>query len=362
LSGELDAGAHVGDSDDRQGGQRDAELAARLGIEGIDRVIAFEVPLVHRFRRVRLRHGLLLHGRAGWGEWSPFDEYSDEVAGRWLDAALDAAREPAPTAHRTAIAVNVTVPALDPERAHALVATSGCTTAKVKVAEPGQDLGADIERVMAVRDALGPDGRLRIDANGAWTPEEAMNALIRLDAAAGGLEYVEQPCGSLEELATVRRAQHVPVAADEAIRVEAANPDAVRDAVDIAVIKVAPSGGIHRALAFARRVALPTVVSSALDTSVGLGAGVRLAAALPELVYACGLGTATLLAEDVVRQPLRPVDGMLQVADAMAESALRPDVPRLPERDVEALLARARRAATAAGHDVAPLAPRKGRG
>jgi O-succinylbenzoate synthase len=350
-----------GGSDERESGQRGVELAERLGIDGIDRVIAFEVPLVHRFRRVQLRHGLLLHGASGWGEWSPFDEYPDEVAGRWLDAALDAACDPAPAALRTAIPVNVTVPALDPERAHSLVAASGCSTAKVKVAEPGQSLGQDIDRVMAVRDALGTTGRLRIDVNGAWTPEEALTALTRLDAAAGGLEYVEQPCASLEELATVRRAQHVPVAADEAIRVEAATPDALRRAVDIAVIKVAPSGGIHRALASARRLDLPTVVSSALDTSVGIGAGVRLAAALPALVHACGLGTGTLLAEDVVRQPLLPVDGMLQLADAPAEVELRPDVPEPPADDVEALIARARRAAMAAGHDVAPSAPRRGR-
>jgi O-succinylbenzoate synthase len=361
VSAELDAGANVGDPDDRERGQRGVGLAERLGVEGIDRVIAFEVRLVHRFRGVGLRRGLLLHGAAGWGEWNPFDEYSDEVAGRWLDAAIDAARAPAPVALRTAIPVNVTVPALDPEPAYALVAASGCSTAKVKVAEPGQALGQDIERVMAVRDALGTTGRLRIDANGAWTPEEALTALTRLDAAAGGLEYVEQPCATLEELAAVRRVQHVPVAADEAIRVEAATPDALREAVDIAVIKVAPSGGIHRALAFARRLELPTVVSSALDTSVGIGAGVRLAAALPALVHACGLGTATLLAVDVARHPLKPVDGVLQLADAEAELELRPDVTEPPADDVEALIARARRAATAAGHDVAPLTPRRGR-
>jgi O-succinylbenzoate synthase len=337
-------------------------LAERLGFEGIDRVIAFEVPLVHRFRGVGLRHGLLLHGAAGWGEWSPFDEYSDEVAGRWLDAALDSAREPAPAVHRTAIEVNVTVPALCPDQAYAIVAASGCRTAKVKVAEPGQTLGEDVDRVMAVRDALGPDGRLRIDANGGWTSERALEALTHLDPAAGGLEYVEQPCASLEELATVRRAQHVPVAADESIRVEAAPPDALREAVDIAVIKVAPSGGIHRALAFARRLEIPIVVSSALDTSVGIAAGVRLAAALPDLVYACGLGTATLLAEDVVERPLQPEGGMLRLADGSPQLALRPDVPQPASREVEALVARAWRAAMAAGHHVAPLVRRSERG
>ncbi len=349
------------DSSELQGLEASVALARRLGIHGIDRIVAFEVALTQRFRRVELRHGLLLHGAAGWGEWSPFDEYPDDVAGRWLEAALDAAREAAPLALRTAIPVNVTVPAIGPEQAQALVLAAGCATAKVKVAEPGQALGDDVERVMAVRDVLGPDGRIRIDANGAWTLDAALEALDRLDIAAGGLEYVEQPCATLEELAAVRRAQHVPVAADEAIRVAGATPEALREAVDIAVIKVAPSGGIHRALAFARRLEVPTVVSSALDTSVGIAAGIRLAAALPELHHACGLGTATLLTEDVTNPPLHPVDGMLQLADASPECTLRPDVPKPTQDTVEAILARARRAARAAGLDVAPLRLRRGR-
>jgi len=178
-----------------------ARLADRAALAGIDAVVPFSVPLTTRFRGVDVRHGLLLHGPAGWGEWSPFDEYADPVAAVWLEAALDAACVPAPPARRSHVPVNVTVPAVDPARARAIVEASGCRTAKVKVAEPGGTLAEDVARVAAVRDALGPDGHVRVDANAAWTVDEAVAALGRLEEAAGGLEYVEQPCTGLEELA-----------------------------------------------------------------------------------------------------------------------------------------------------------------
>ena len=336
-----------GDGDgDGDGGAAAQRLAERAAIPGIDRIVAFRVPLTTRFRGVTERHGLLLHGLHGWGEWSPFDEYDDTVAAVWLDAALDAARTPPPPARRSSIAVNVTVPAVGPDEARDIVAASGCATAKVKVAEPGQTLADDIVRVAAAREALGPDGRLRVDANGAWTVEEAVDALGRLVEAADGLEYAEQPCATLDALAEVRARTGVRIAADEAIRRDHADPALVREAADVAIVKVQPSGGVASALALATALDLPAVVSSALETSVGLSAGVSLAAALPGLPHACGLGTGLLLADDVIERPLRPEGGVLNVRDATA-MVLRRAVPSPSPDAVEGLLARLGRAVVA---------------
>ncbi|WP_157345649.1 o-succinylbenzoate synthase [Nocardioides sp. CGMCC 1.13656] len=276
-----------------------------------------------RFRGITVREGMLLHGDAGWGEWSPFLEYDARVAEPWLRCAEEAATGDWPAPLRDAVPVNVTVPAVDAERAHAIVSAGGCRTAKVKVAEPGQTLGDDQARLEAVRDALGPDGRVRIDVNGLWDLDTALASIGVLDRAAGGLEYVEQPCASVEDLAAVRRAVDVPVAADESIR-RAADPYRVRDleAADVAVLKVQPLGGVRACLRIAEDIGLPVVVSSALETSVGLAAGVALAAALPELPYACGLATGQLLAGDVVTDPLLPVAGLLPVRVPTVDEAL----------------------------------------
>ena len=316
-------------------------------IPGIDAIVPFAVPLTARFRGVSERHGLLLHGAQGWGEWSPFDEYDDTVAAVWFAAALDAARTPAPLPLRGEIPVNVTVPALRPDEAYAIVMASGCATAKIKVAEPGQTLADDVARVAAVRAALDAahgsgQGRVRVDANAAWSAVEAVEALGRLEEAAGGLEYAEQPCATLAELAEVRARTGLRIAADEAIRRDHADLALVRDAVDIAVIKVPPSGGVHAALALAEALGIPAVVSSALDTSVGLAAGVRLAAALPSLEHACGLATGLLLAEDVVTRPLRPVQGVLKAAQ-VADLALRDPLPSPSQERIRWLLARLER-------------------
>jgi O-succinylbenzoate synthase len=316
-----------------------AELAEQLAIEGIDAIVPFRVPLTTRFRGVTERHGLLLHGPHGWGEWSPFDEYDDTVAAVWLDAALDAARVPSPAPRRDHVPVNVTVPAVGADEARRIVTASGCTTAKVKVAEPGQTVADDVERVAAVRTALGAEGAIRIDANAAWSVDEAVEALGRLDEAAGGLEYAEQPCSTLDELAEVRVRTGVRIAADEAIRRDHADPVLVRDAVDVAVIKVQPSGGVNAAMALVERLDLPAVVSSALDTSVGLAAGVRLAAALPDLPFACGLATGLLLADDVIERSLLPEGGVLTVTDASGLE-VRSAVPSPSEERVAWLLAR----------------------
>ena len=267
-----------------------------------------------RFRGIEVREGVLIEGPAGWGEFCPFLEYDDHVAGAWLAAALEACTTGWPRPVRKRIPVNCIVPAVDAERAHEIAASSGCSTAKVKVADHPGSLGEDGDRLAAVRDALGPGGFVRCDANGAWEVEEAVNAIGRLDRAAGGLQYVEQPCRTIDELAAVRKRIAVPIAADESIR-QAEDPVrvAVAEAADIAVLKCAPLGGVRRALQVAEAAGLPCVVSSALQTSVGLAAELALAGALPELDYACGLGTIDLLAGDVVETPSVPINGSLPV-------------------------------------------------
>ena len=275
-----------------------------------------------RFRGITVREGMLVQGDAGWGEWSPFLEYDAVEAEPWLRCAEEAAAGDWPAPVRSSVPVNVTVPAVSAADAFAIVAAGGCTTAKVKVAEPGQTLADDLARVEAVRDALGPAGRVRVDVNGLWSLDEAVAAIPLLDKAAGGLEYVEQPCASVEDLALVRRRVSVPIAADESIR-RAADPYRVRDleAADIAVLKVQPLGGVRACLRIAEDIGLPVVVSSALETSVGIAAGVALAAALPSLPYACGLATVQLFTDDVVESPLLPVDGALPVGVPVVSSS-----------------------------------------
>jgi len=284
----------------------------------------WSIPMRTRFRGITVREGVLLRGPAGWGEWSPFLDYDAAEVAAWLRCAEEAAAGDWPAAVRDAVPVNATVPVLAPEAAHALVVASGCRTAKVKVADPRSSLAEDQARLEAVRDALGSTGLVRVDANGAWSVEEAIGAIAALDRAAGGLEYVEQPCATVEGLASVRRRVSVPIAADESIR-RAEDPYRVRDlaAADVAVLKVQPLGGVRACLRIAEEIGLPVVVSSALETSVGLAAGVALAAALPELPYACGLATGALLTDDVVGDPLVPVDGALPVrVPTVSEEAL----------------------------------------
>lgn len=303
----------------------------------LDGLRVVQIPMRLRFRGVTVREAALLHGPAGWGEFAPFLEYGPAESARWLGAAVEAAWHGWPDPVRDSVPVNATVPAVAAADVPAVLARyDGCGTAKVKVAEPGQALEDDVSRVAAVRDAMGPRGRVRVDANGGWSVEDATRALRRLTAY--DLEYAEQPCASVEELAELRTALarggiDVPVAADESIR-KASDPLRVvaLQAADVVVVKVAPLGGVRRALAVARECGLPTVVSSALDTSVGIRAGVALAAALPELPFACGLGTVELLAGDVVARPLVPRGGALEVRDGIPEPSLLDRWEAPPER------------------------------
>jgi len=298
-------------------------------------VDVFAIPMRTRFRGLTTRDGVLFLGDAGWGEFSPFWDYDDVASAPWWRAAIEAADAGWPAPVRAEVPVNAIVPAVDPETAAALVRAAGCATVKVKVAEPGQSEADELGRVESVRDALGPGGKIRVDANAAWDTETAVRRLRALDRAAGGLEYAEQPCATVAGLAALRRAIDVPIAADESIRLAADPMEVVRaEAADIAVLKVHPLGGVRACLELAERLGLPVVVSSALETSVGLAAGLALAAALPDLPYACGLGTARLLTGDVVADPLLPVGGVLAVRrppvdpTMLAAHAAEPDLAR----------------------------------
>lgn len=280
------------------------------------------LPMRVRFRGVDVREALLLEGPSGWGEFSPFVEYADAESARWLSAAIEGAYAAWPAPVRDAVPVNATVPAVGPERVPEVLARfDGCTTAKVKVAERGHSLDDDVDRVAAVRSAMGPGAQVRVDANGGWDVATATEALRRLMAY--DLEYAEQPCATVEELVDLRttlarRGIDVPIAADESIR-KAEDPVRVArlGAADVVVVKVAPLGGVGSALEVVEACGLPAVVSSALDTSVGIAAGVALAAALPSLDHACGLGTVGLFERDVASPPWRPAAGLLSTGRAV---------------------------------------------
>jgi O-succinylbenzoate synthase len=292
-----------------------------------DAAYVVTIPLRVSFRGLMEREVLLLHGPSGWGEFGPFGEYDEAESARWLAAGIEAGWGRWPEPVRSEIPVNATVPAVGPgDVVDVLARFPGATTAKVKVAETGQRLDEDVDRVAAVADALGGSpGRIRVDANGAWTVDEARDALPRLASAAASaiFEYAEQPCATIEELATLRVAlardgHDIRVAADESVR-KAEDPlrMAVAGAADVIVVKVAPLGGVRPALEVAQELGaahgLPIVVSSALDSAVGIGAGLALAAALPELPYACGLATVGLFAAGLGGPAMVAHDGVIAV-------------------------------------------------
>lgn len=279
----------------------------------------YSIALRKKFRGITAREGLLIRGNYGWGEFSPFLEYQRPEIDNWALAALEAADLGWPAPIREEIPVNSTIPAISASTAAQLALAAGCMSVKIKVGEPGQDLKQDIDRVAAVRAALGPKAKIRIDANGAWTVAQALDHIKHL--ARYDLEYVEQPCATVFELAQLRldlahNQIEVLLAADESIR-KAEDPFLVKKlaAADIAVLKVQPLGGVRKALEIAAEIALPVVVSSALESSVGLRAGLALAASLPELPFACGLATAQLLTQDVTADPLLPQKGVIKLRD-----------------------------------------------
>ncbi|HXR44830.1 MAG TPA: o-succinylbenzoate synthase [Pseudolysinimonas sp.] len=294
------------------------------------------LPMRQRFRGIEVREVMVLRGPQGWTEFSPFVEYDDAESAAWLAAAIDFGWKAAPAPLRDRIPVNATLPAVPADRvAEVLARFPGCRTVKVKVAEPGQALADDVARVAAARTALGPEGRIRLDANGGWNVDEAEHAVHAL--APFDLEYLEQPCASVAELAELRERigyLGIPVAADESVR-KADDPLAVAraGAADLLVIKAQPLGGIHRALGIVRQAGLPVNVSSALETSIGIAMGAHLAAALPELPYDCGLATVALFERDIAADPLLPVDGAIPVRRPEPDARALTGLAASPERD-----------------------------
>lgn len=293
--------------------------------ELLDGAHVVRLPLVTRFRGVTEREAMLLRGPNGWAEFSPFLEYDDAEASAWLAAAIDTGWGDPVAVRRTEIPVNATLPTVPLDRIADVLARFGdIRTVKMKVADPAETLEADVARVREVRRLLGAEGRIRVDANGGWNVDQAERAAHALSPY--DLEYLEQPCATVDELVELRARLHdwqLPIAADESVR-KADDPLAVAraGAADLLVVKVQPLGGIARALRIVAEAGLPVVVSSALDTSVGLAMGARLAAALPALDYDCGLGTAALLAADVTREPLVPSGGVIPVRDVEPDADL----------------------------------------
>jgi O-succinylbenzoate synthase len=302
----------------------------------LDTARVVSIPMRQRFRGIETREVALFEGPEGWTEFSPFVEYGDTEAAAWLAAAIDFGWAAAPPLLRNSIAVNATLPAVNADRVgDVLDRFAGCRTVKVKVAEPGQTLADDVARVAAARAYLGAEGRIRIDANGGWNVDEAEHAIHAL--AEYDLEYVEQPCASVEELWQIRQRvkyMGLPIAADESVR-KAEDPLEVarQEAADILVIKAQPLGGIHAALGIAAEAGLPVVVSSALETSVGISMGLHLAAALPELDFDCGLGTVSLLSLDVAEDPLIPVGGRIDVRRVVPNERVFIDYAASAERE-----------------------------
>ncbi|WP_062908961.1 o-succinylbenzoate synthase [Mycobacterium avium] len=298
----------------------------------LDRLHVVALPMRVRFRGITTREVALIDGPAGWGEFGAFVEYGPPEAAHWLASAVESAYRPAPPVRRDRIPINATVPAVPAAAVPDVLARfPGARTAKVKVAEPGQTLADDVARVNAVRDLV---PTVRVDANGGWSVDEAARAARALSAD-GPLEYLEQPCATVGELAELRRRPDmpdVPIAADESIR-KADDPLAVvrARAADIAVLKVAPLGGISALLDIAARIDIPVVVSSALDSAVGIAAGLTAAAALPMLGHACGLGTGGLFVEDVA-DVAAPVDGALPVGPVTPDPARLRALAAPPQR------------------------------
>ncbi|HUF95334.1 MAG TPA: o-succinylbenzoate synthase [Acidimicrobiia bacterium] len=292
------------------------------------------IPMRYRFRRVDHREAVLVRGPAGWGEFSPFPDYPAEVTTRWLASALEAACSTLPEPGRSRIPVNVTIPAVSPEIAAALVMESGARTAKVKVGDPGTSPEDDEERLDAVVEALGPGGQVRIDVNALWTLDEATERLRQLSRFE--FEYVEQPVATIEEMIELRRRTGVRLAADELVRL---SPDPLRvvesGAADVLVVKVQPMGGVGRVVDFASRSQIPVVISSALETSVGMYSGLLAASLLEDLPYACGLGTVSLLQGDPTLEPRVGFDGYIEVKRVDPDPELlerwRPDRVRSAE-------------------------------
>lgn len=300
------------------------------------------LPMKHRFRRVDHREAVLIEGPTGWGEFSPFPDYPPEVTTRWLACALEAACTVLPDPGRDSVRVNVTVPAVDPDLAGRIVEESGATTAKVKVGEPGQGPAEDAARLRRVREVLGDDGKIRIDVNAAWDLATAVSQITTLEEF--GLEYVEQPVATIADMVALRGMVSTPLAADELVRMSSDPLEVVESGgADLLVLKAQPMGGISRVVSLAERAGVPVVISSALETSIGIYSGLLAATLIPESSFAFGLGTVPLIDGDPTTEPLIPRSGVLDVRRPIPD----PDLLARwrPERDRSAEMLRKVRAA-----------------
>jgi len=294
-------------------------------ILGTAKVLA--IPMRTKFRGLTTREVLLFEGPNGWAEWSPFTEYEDEEASIWLKAAIEWAFGDIPKTDVKTIKVNATLPAVKDVKT-ALAPFGKFEVVKIKVAEPGQKLQDDIDRIHQVREHY-PDARIRLDANGNWDIETALKIAKIIYQENIPLEYLEQPVKTIAEMAELKlklQEFNIKLAADESVR-KVSDPLAVAqaNAADILVLKAAPLGGINNALAIAKEAGLPVVVSSALETSVGLSMGVHLAALIVS-EYASGLATAALLKEDVTSRPLIPQDGKIEIGRIHVDEDLLQDI------------------------------------
>ena len=272
------------------------------------------IPTTTNFRGINHREIALFKGEQGWAEFSPFLEYDDQECVPWLECAIEAATMPTPTLHRSTIAMNGTIPAInDRKKIEEFVALyPGVKTFKIKI---GDNLSEDVARIAWVR-SLNRKTAIRVDVNGNWSVEEALRNLYAIYEEVGALEYVEQPCRTVDELRELKNKIRIPlkIAGDEVLR-KAKDPFSVNleGAVDYLMLKVQPLGGIRRAMELAKHHKLPVIVSSALESAVGISYGLKLAAALPTLDFACGLATASLLSNNVGDLPV--IDGSIEVAD-----------------------------------------------
>lgn len=301
-------------------------LAARRHISmNLDAVIdslhVVALPLHQEFRNVTYREIAIFQNQFGWGEFSAFLEYDDNESARWLRAGLECASKPFPKQHREKVDINATIPAVKPKDALAALARfEGCGTVKIKVAHPQQSFQEDLDRIIAIHREF--SGKIRLDANGGWSLSEAAKHINQIQELIGeAFEYVEQPVNSFQDLTKIRQQVSVPIAVDEGIR-KAGRISHLDEIADIAILKVAPMGGVYQALAIAHEIDLPVVVSSALDSSIGIRAGLALALAVPNLYGACGLGTIDLMSADVTQNPLRAESGFMKERAIEVDSEL----------------------------------------
>ena len=280
------------------------------------RVIA--LPTKTNFRGINVREVALFQGEYGWGEFSPFLEYGYEECAPWLASAIEAATKPRPKLYRNSVRVNGTIPALNSPADIERIVDSFPSVQTFKV-KAGDSLPEDIARLAKVR-SLRPKAKLRIDVNGNWSVQEAVTNLRAIYENIGPLEYAEQPCATVEELRELKEklVVDIRIAGDEVLR-KAADPFAVdlSGAIDVLMLKVQPLGGISRAHKLAEHHKLPVVVSSALESAVGINYGLQLAASFPEMNFDCGLGTGSLLAADIATLPI--VDGEIEITDVEPE-------------------------------------------